>query len=480
LPLVIRNARTLVTNPMVVAVVIFAAIQWACAFIAVDFGANTVKAALRYSAGAWLVCAFVTLGDRRQLLKTWSIASIVAAAYALVDYAGHGFPSLFREMEFYFHDVQRLSGSFEYANTAAAYFAISLPIVWMTVRNNIIRVGGAALLWSVLVLTFSRGAFVAVFLVLAIWYAVSRSVKPLQLGALGLLTYFAFAIHLPVLVERATGTTVPPMIRAEYLVEFNHLSERPGSVIEMPVVLRNSSLDAWHSQGERQVTLAYHWYHTGEKRIVDVRSIETPIPHDVGGNQSITVKARAATPDVPGFYLLSWDMKINGEWFSKAGVSVTAVEADIRPDADGARSNVDISKWFGRKRGVGRVAAADLPRKQLWSAAITLAKSNPIFGVGPDNFRMMYGSTLGFGKWDTNIRSNSLYLELLVGSGIAGLCAFLYVVSRIRWRATPASLALGVSLAHGIVDFFLMTTPIYFGFWLLIGCVSGGADESRV
>src|SRR6187200_856982 len=29
LPLVIRNARTLVTNPLVVAVVIFAAIQWA-------------------------------------------------------------------------------------------------------------------------------------------------------------------------------------------------------------------------------------------------------------------------------------------------------------------------------------------------------------------------------------------------------------------------------------------------------------------
>jgi O-antigen ligase len=171
---------------------------------------------------------------------------------------------------------------------------------------------------------------------------------------------------------------------------------------------------------------------------------------------------------------------VNGEWFSKAGVSVTVVEADIRPDADGSRTKVDVSKWFGRKRGLGRVAAADLPRGQLWRAAVTLAKSSPIFGVGPDNFRMMYGSTLGFGKWDTKVHSNSLYLELLTGSGIIGLCGFLYLVSRIRWRPTPAALALGVSLVHGVVDFFLMTTPIYFGFWLLIGCVSGGADESRV
>jgi hypothetical protein len=93
---------------------------------------------------------------------------------------------------------------------------------------------------------------------------------------------------------------------------------------------------------------------------------------------------------------------------------------------------------------------------------------------------MMYGRILGFGEWDTKIHSNSMYLELLTGSGIAGLCAFLFLISRVRWTATPAAIAVAVSLVHGVVDSFLMTTPIYFGFWLLIGCVSGGADESRV
>ena len=45
-------------------------------------------------------------------------------------YAGLGATSLFRTEEFYIGQIQRLSGSFEYPNTAAAYFAMSLPFVW--------------------------------------------------------------------------------------------------------------------------------------------------------------------------------------------------------------------------------------------------------------------------------------------------------------------------------------------------------------
>jgi len=31
------------------------------------------------------------------------------------------------------------------------------------------------------------------------------------------------------------------------------------------------------------------------------------------------------------------------------------------------------------------------------------------------------------------------------------------------------SLGAAVFLLHGLVDVFLMTTPIYFGFWILMG-----------
>ena len=94
-----------------------------------------------------------------------------------------------------------------------------------------------------------------------------------------------------------------------------------------------------------------------------------------------------------------------------------------------------------------------------------MVKTHP-FGVGPDNYRLEYGRYLGAERWDTNIYSNNLYLELLTGSGILGLAAFVLMLARVRWSVGPATLALAIFLIHGLVDVFLMTTPIYFAFWI--------------
>jgi O-antigen ligase len=93
----------------------------------------------------------------------------------------------------------------------------------------------------------------------------------------------------------------------------------------------------------------------------------------------------------------------------------------------------------------------------------------PLFGVGLDNFRLLLGKHLNITEWDTNIRANSLYIELLAGSGLAGLLAFAAMMGAVRWKLEAASVALGIFLIHGIVDVFLMTTPIYFAFWFLLG-----------
>jgi hypothetical protein len=37
------------------------------------------------------------------------------------------------------------------------------------------------------------------------------------------------------------------------------------------------------------------------------------------------------------------------------------------------------------------------------------------------------------------------------------------------WRSDAASLGAGVFLVHGVVDVFLMTTPVYFAFWMFLG-----------
>jgi hypothetical protein len=44
------------------------------------------------------------------------------------------------------------------------------------------------------------------------------------------------------------------------------------------------------------------------------------------------------------------------------------------------------------------------------------------------------------------------------------------IVLSIPYRsATPTVMAIAVFLIHGFLDVFLMTTPIYFSFWILAG-----------
>ena len=57
--------------------------------------------------------------------------------------------------------------------------------------------------------------------------------------------------------------------------------------------------------------------------------------------------------------------------------------------------------------------------------------SHPLLGVGPDNFRFLYGAYLDLEEWDHKLHSNNMYLEFLVGSGIPGGLLFLWLCFRI-------------------------------------------------
>ena len=111
---------------------------------------------------------------------------------------------------------------------------------------------------------------------------------------------------------------------------------------------------------------------------------------------------------------------------------------------------------------------ATVSRQFLWKAALKMFIAHP-FGVGPDNYRLEYGRYLDAVRWDTHVYSNNLYWEILTGSGVLGLLAFLLMLASRRWGSDAASLSTGIFLVHGVVDVFLMTTPIYFAFWMFFG-----------
>jgi O-antigen ligase len=123
-----------------------------------------------------------------------------------------------------------------------------------------------------------------------------------------------------------------------------------------------------------------------------------------------------------------------------------------------------------------------LGRLQLWAAALRMIAAHPLLGVGPDNFRLLYGSYAGLATADPRTHSNDMYLEVLAGSGLVGGLAFAWLLWRaarvvlpsVRAPAAAAS-ALGVGAAllavaiHGFVDSFLSFGPTYVLFALTLG-----------
>ena len=165
LPLLLTNWRDFQKDRLALGASLFVAVQWIASFYAPEFNGNAYKAAIRFTAGLLLLFIARNASNQATVLRVWVIASFVAAAYALIAQAGFG-ETLFRNNEFFVGRVQRLSGSFEYPNVAAAYFAISLALVWRSAFRAAVRWAGALLLWSALILTFSRGSAVAVLTIL--------------------------------------------------------------------------------------------------------------------------------------------------------------------------------------------------------------------------------------------------------------------------------------------------------------------------
>jgi O-antigen ligase len=123
-----------------------------------------------------------------------------------------------------------------------------------------------------------------------------------------------------------------------------------------------------------------------------------------------------------------------------------------------------------------------LPRSTLWRAAFAGWRAHPLLGLGPDNFRHLYGRYLGRYAADDRLHANSLYFETLANLGIAGVLALIFLLVALARAARPAlaapptrllALGMGVGLcayvAHGTLDYFFEFTPTYALFWLLAG-----------
>jgi O-antigen ligase len=120
----------------------------------------------------------------------------------------------------------------------------------------------------------------------------------------------------------------------------------------------------------------------------------------------------------------------------------------------------------------------------LWAAALRIAGDHPWLGVGPDNYRHVYGPYAGLTEWDHRVHANNMYLDVLAGTGVPGVIAlgwFVLSACVLLWRRTRATgtgphiaaasaLAMWVMVAgHGLVDSFLSFTTTYVTFAVGLG-----------
>jgi hypothetical protein len=254
---------------------------------------------------------------------------------------------------------------------------------------------------------------------------------------------------------------------------------RTGSTEGVVVGVTNDGLSTWDSAGIHPVRLSYHWLLSGEDRSIDFEGLRTDFAEPVRPGETITVAARVRAPGQPGEYRLMWDVAQEGRmWFSSQPGAVLTISRGLVTGP--ALHGLAPAQAVSLPKGLPRPG-----RFTLWSAAIRMWREHPLFGVGPDNFRLLYGRYARIANPDPRVHSNNMYLETLVGTGVAGaalfawLCWSVFAMARSSMHraartdmAMPAAAIAAACLAiavHGLSDSFFSFTATYVLFAIVAG-----------
>jgi O-Antigen ligase len=256
-----------------------------------------------------------------------------------------------------------------------------------------------------------------------------------------------------------------------------------GDPERVPVRATNEGRLTWDSSANPPVYLSYHWLLPDGSRVVAFDGVRTSFPAPVPPGATVSVQAQVRAPRQPGRYRLEWDLVEEDRlWFSTEPGAGTAAFSDamVIGPATGDRSMVTYPL---------PVRAVRPARLFLWRAAARMIVAHPVLGVGPDNFRLLYGEYSGLPYADPRLHSNNMYIEILAGGGLTGGFMFLWLMwrtaerlvaairlgvhPRAAWAAGVAAAGIAV-LLHGTVDSFLSFTPTYILISMTLGFAVAG------
>ena len=288
----------------------------------------------------------------------------------------------------------------------------------------------------------------------------------------------------PLFWLRLTGIDSSPGYQVEYDAP-GELELAPGSDNLVRVRVKNPGLAPWRSEGENAFALSYHWLDRKGEQTLVFEGVRTPLGQTVEPTESLQAQARILAPPHPGEYILAWDLvQEHRLWFSTAGAPLAHSLVKIYAAEGSAERRVEPPLI---PLGPAPTPRLDLARPTLWRGALRMLLDRPLLGVGPDNFRLLYGNYLDLKGWRRDLHANNMYLEFFATTGLVGGGLFLWFVWRVtsilgaQWRKmgdAELSLFLGISAAtaafliHGLFDHFLAFTPTYVMIWVVVGLVA--------
>ena len=462
------------------------------ALAAPEFRAHSLRVVARLCAAGMVVVlvqsAITSAAIARRLLSTLLVVGALVGGIAVLEAAQ--VPAVIDVLTVFrpgFHVVGgqvRATSTLIYPTIASMYlegvFALGLALLAPGRRWVF---GALVLVGAGVIATFTRAGLISMGLSLlcvgvALYVRRGRWTKghaTLAALAVVLLGFVLMSRSPQMLLMRFGTDTSQDWYGARYEVP-DTLRVRPGGVYDVPVKVTNHGLLPWQSTSEPVFALSYHWLNADTEDVVQFDGARTPFPVPVATGETAAMAATVRVPGYPGSYVLVWDVvQEHRAWLSTEGI----LPARTRVTVEGPQVSAPLASQ-GRLPG----ASNRMPRRTLWKAAMAIAADHPIAGVGPDNYRQVYGRYLGLANWDTRVHANNMYLEVLTGSGVLGLGALVWLLTSAglalvrRWRSVPdaqapmlaAVTAAGLSIAgHGLVDSFLTFTSTYVLFALVAG-----------
>jgi hypothetical protein len=496
--------RTPITTPAAVWLLV---LLLAALLSPVDRGNALRFAARMVMAGAlflMVVNAVTTRALARLVVRVMLVVGVVVSVIAVLETAQvRAVLSALTAFRPGFHVVGgqlRATSTMFYPTIASMYlevvFALGLWLLLEPRRGRVMVFAALALVGAGITATFTRAGLISmgstIALVAALHFAKTRRVDRDQLRLAALAATLCALVMLSrspeILLTRLRTEGSQDWYGATYAAPAT-LTLRTGANYQVPVTLENTGRVIWDSSNEPMFAMSYHWLRAENEAVVQFDGWRTPFAEPVEPNTRVTLPVNVRAPGAPGKYVLVWDVvHEHRAWLSTEGVTPARTAVTV----EGEQVSAAASEMT-------RLPAANLrpDRLTLWRTALAVAGDYPLLGIGPDNFRQVWGRYVsGNGRGDARVHANNMYLELAAGTGVAGLAAVLWLLAVsgralfVRWRretavtaaAAAAFCAAWLAIAgHGFVDTFLSFSTTYVTFALAAGLAfSEHADAHRV